>query len=414
VTKNRSSKSERGQALIVIVLALVGLVGIAALAVDGGNAFLQSRRAQQAADDTALGAALARIRTGPAWVYTAYQLAAHSGYNNDGVTNEVQVFSPPISGPYQGDIEYIQVIISARSPTYLAAAIGIGEVTSRAEAVARTKTPVIAEILDGNAVISLAPESDCGSQPAFWVHGEATLDISNAGVFVNSDHETCALMQSGSGSIRIDGGQISVVGGADIKKPELLTPFPPETGATAISYPPPFMMPKFGCAQEAVISADGSTMSAGTWEDVFPPEGVHFLDAGVYCLNGDFVVGGGYALSGNNVVFKVEHGSVRWHGDAQLDLGAPTGGELAGLLIYLPMDNDSRVVLNGGSTASVRGTILAPASEIKINGNDSATGFHSQIIGYRIDVDGNSNVVIRYNDDQNYDALTMPEIELVK
>ena len=410
----RIREHERGQALIVIVFAIIGLVGITALAVDGGNAFLETRRAQNAADTAALGGALARIR-GADWVSVVYAIAEDNGFNNDGISNVVAVNSPPISGPNEGNIEYIQVIITANTPTHFAGIVGIQQTTSQVQAVARTKTPVIAEILDGNAVISLAPTSNCSNHKAFWVHGEATLDITNAGIFVNSNNETCALIEEGSGSIRIEGGEITVVGGASIQKPHLLTPFPPHTGAVPISYPPPFLMPKFGCEEkEAVISEDGSSMSAGAWDEVFPPEGVHFLESGVYCLGGDFIVNGGYALQGNHVVFKVEEGMVRWGNGAEINLGAPVSGELAGLLIYLPMDNNSRVVLNGNENSAVRGTILAPASDIRINGNESSSGFHSQIIGYRVEADGTSNVVIIYNDDQNYDALTMPEIQLIQ
>ena len=43
--KNRQLPSERGQAMILIVLAIVGLVGITALAVDGGMYYADRRRA---------------------------------------------------------------------------------------------------------------------------------------------------------------------------------------------------------------------------------------------------------------------------------------------------------------------------------------------------------------------------------
>ena len=55
---------------------------------------------------------------------------------------------------------------------------------------------------------------------------------------------------------------------------------------------------------------------------------------------------------------------------------------------------------------------LAPASTIVINGNNSTSGFQSQIIGYRIDADGGGNIVIVYDDDRNYKALSMPEVQL--
>jgi hypothetical protein len=76
------------------------------------------------------------------------------------------------------------------------------------------------------------------------------------------------------------------------------------------------------------------------------------------------------------------------------------------------MDNNSKVVLNGGAGSVIKGTILAPASPILIKGLDSDRGFHSQIIGYTIEADGTSNVVIVYNEDQNFHTLSMPEIQL--
>jgi hypothetical protein len=264
--------------------------------------------------------------------------------------------------------------------------------------------------LKGAAIISLAPGSDCNNNKSFWVHGEATLDITGGGVFVNSNNRDCALFQNGSGSIRIrDDYSIDVVGGTSIQKPQLITP-QVTMGASPISYPPPFFMPKFGCGKEAEVSEDGTSMSAGAWGDEFPPEGVTHLGAGVYCLgNGLHITGN---LEGNNVVFKVDRGEVRFTGTADIILNAPNSGNNAGLLIYLPMDNNSKVVLNGGVGSVIKGTILAPASPIIIKGMDSQRGFHSQIIGYTVEADGNSNVVIVYNDEQNYDSMEMPELQL--
>jgi hypothetical protein len=403
-------RSDRGQALVIIALALVGIVGMVALVVDGGNVFLDRRSAQNAADSAALASALSRIQGGQDWVGAAIASAAQNGYNNDGVTNIVQVYSPPKDGPNAGDLEYLQVIITSHVDTYFAGVVGRDRITNVVDAVARTKLPEITQLLKGNAVVSLAPTSDCNNQKSFWVHGEATLDIRGGGVFVNSNHPTCALFQNGSGSIRIsDNYPISVVGGTSIQKPQLFTP-QVTVGAGPIPYPPPFIMPKFGCAKTAEISEDGTSMSAGNWDEAFPPEGVTQLGAGTYCLNDGFTVNGN--LSGTNVIFKVEHGEVRFSKTADIKLSAPGSGNNAGLLIYLPMDNKSKVVLNGGPDSSIKGTILAPASLILIKGMESQTGFHSQIIGYTVEADGNSNVVIVYNDEQNYDAMTMPELQL--
>jgi hypothetical protein len=60
------------------------------------------------------------------------------------------------------------------------------------------------------------------------------------------------------------------------------------------------------------------------------------------------------------------------------------------------------------------GAILAPAAEVHINGNDNASGWKTQIIGYTVDVGGDSNIVIRYVDELIYDALSMPQVQFSK
>lgn len=404
---------EAGQALILIVFAIIGLIGITGLAVDGGNAFAERRRAQNAADAAALAGAVERINNNTAsWVNAVYASAAHNGYNNDGVTNVVRVFSPPISGPNAGNVEYIQVQIVSYTHTYFAPVVGIQQITNEVEAVSRTKTPEYKPILGGAAVISLAPTSDCDKHKSFYIHAEATLDIRGGGVFINSNNPSCALIEQGEGSIRInDGHPIQIVGGASIQKPKLLTPYPP-VNVPSVAYPPPFYMPKVGCGlKEAEVSLDGHTMTPGNWDEDFPPLGVDTLSSGIYCIDGDFTLAENRQLSGNGVVIKMEAGQLHIAGSAQINLSAPQTGDLAGLLIYQPMDNNHTMVLNGAEDSSFTGVILAPGAQILIKGLASGSAFHSQIIGYTVEVDGDSNVVIKYNDDQNYDALTMPEVQ---
>jgi len=409
--KSNSYKQARGQALVLIALAIVGLAGIAGLVVDGGNIFLDRRNAQNAADSAVLAAALTRVESSGSPPATAIASAKKNGYNNDGVTNKVEVHIPPISGPNKGNSEYIQVIITSHVKTYIASVVGWRSVTNRVTAVARTKPSEIRQILNGQAVISLAPTSDCMNDVAFYLHGESTLDITGGGVFVNSNNNQCAFVQQGSGSIRIrDNHNINIVGTASIQKPLLLTPSV-TVGSGPIGYPPPFFMPKVGCgSKDAEVSEDGTGMSPGNWGEAFPPPGVTHLDKGIYCLSDGIDITGD--IEGHNVVLKVEKGEVHFNGGANISLDAPNSGELAGLLLYLPMKNTSKVVLNGGAESNIQGTILAPASTIHINGNDAASGFHSQIIGYMIDVNGNSNIVIKYLDSQNFNTLTMPEVQL--
>src|SRR5512132_2846352 len=112
---------EKGQALILIALAAIGLFAFSALAIDGSRVFSDRRHAQNAADTAALAAALSKIRadppsTGDAVAVTAGLSRAESnGYNNTNSVVEVHNCSesglnPPCSGiPADADpSEYIQ------------------------------------------------------------------------------------------------------------------------------------------------------------------------------------------------------------------------------------------------------------------------------------------------------------------
>jgi hypothetical protein len=412
-------KGERGQAIILIVFSIIGLIGMTALAIDGGNALIDRRRAETAASAAALTAALTRIEGGD-WRSAALATAKANGYNNDGKSNIIEMNTPPLSGPYKGNSEYIEVIITSHLGTYFGPVIGVRTVTNVARAVTRTKPAEYGPMFDGYALVSLAPHTECGEtkRKSFWIHDEATLDMTGGGIFVNSDNTDCAFVQMGSGSIRIqDNSPVTVVGGADIQKPELISPSPVQVGAVPISYPPAIQMPKVGCGSKVatVDELTGTSMTPGEWDsgdESFPPPGVINLGAGTYCIRGDVEIGGGTKLGGDNVLLIIEDGEFIVGGNAEVSLKAPASGPGKGLLIYMPIENKHRIVLNGNSQSSFHGTILAPGADIQLNGMDSRYGFHSQIIGYTIEVDGQDQIVINYKDEDNYDAFKMPEVLL--
>src|SRR6266498_3740384 len=79
--------NQRGQALVMIALAIVGLVGFAALAIDGGNVFSDRRHSQNSSDTSALAAALALTRGETNWKNFGLDRAINNGYDpSDGVT----------------------------------------------------------------------------------------------------------------------------------------------------------------------------------------------------------------------------------------------------------------------------------------------------------------------------------------
>jgi len=90
MVKRMSKHTESGQALVLLVLGLVGLLGFTAVAIDGGQMYSQQRRAQNTADNAALAAAL-RATQGLDYVAEALSIADSNGYDDDKVANWVEV-----------------------------------------------------------------------------------------------------------------------------------------------------------------------------------------------------------------------------------------------------------------------------------------------------------------------------------
>src|SRR5436190_21329309 len=81
---------ERGQALIIIALAAIGLFGVAGLAIDGSAKYSDRRHAQNAADTAALSGALAKMDpqpSQPAWKIVALDRAGDNGYDDSHASN---------------------------------------------------------------------------------------------------------------------------------------------------------------------------------------------------------------------------------------------------------------------------------------------------------------------------------------
>src|SRR5688572_8056840 len=129
-------KSEKGQALVIIALAAVGLFAFTALAIDGSRVFSDRRHAQNAADTAVLAAALAKIRTpdyppnppgapDAAARVAGYNRAVSNGYENDAdstvqvnICNEPGLAFPCEGVPAGADLsQYLQVVIELNTPT---------------------------------------------------------------------------------------------------------------------------------------------------------------------------------------------------------------------------------------------------------------------------------------------------------
>jgi hypothetical protein len=424
IIMRQPNKNERGQALILIVFAIVGLIGMTALTVDGGNAYSDRRHAQNAADTAVLAGARAIIR-GEAWKPAALSIASENGYSDtdDTITSSltrsnVEVYrcdeadAAVDCGVYDGDAEYIQVKITSIVSTFFGRVVGIQQLTNKVQAIAKVIPGSFDEMFDGNAMVGLSP-AGCA---AVTIQGNVNATVTGGGIFVNSSCTPNAF-DNDSGSAQLSAPSLCAVGGIDetgINVPQQ------SEGCDDVGFPPENMvMPNITCGS-TTSTQTGGNMSPGNYTSGdFPPAGVIYLESGVYCISGannDFKLNAGDVLTGNNVVIYVIDGDVDINGGAEMNLDAPDSGPYAGLLFYLPLGTpiDHTVSINGNSGSTLTGTILAPTSHCKINGDGGIDEVNGQVICYTVAMEGNSPIEIHYNDNQNWNAQELPQLELTR
>jgi hypothetical protein len=402
--------SEKGQALIVLALAAIVLFGFAALAIDGSRVFSDRRHAQNAADTSALAAALAKIRE-QSFVSAATARAASNGYDNDGTTNVVEIYNPPADGIYAANSEYIQVKITSHVNTTFARVIGRSEVVNHVEAVARAVPGYKDSMFGGSSIVGLDP---AGCKAVFF-NGNANMTLTGSGIYVNSNCKPNAFYNQSSSPGILTTPCIQTVGDYEYTSGKVINTQPgcPRSSVPPVPAPP---LPTIDCGtDQATVQADGKTLSRGNWQGAFPPAGVTYLQSGIYCVRGgSFQVNGGDTLIGHDVVIYMIDGFVKWNGGATIELDAPDRGPYAGLLIYLPPTNSNVVVVNGNGDSRFVGTIMAPASEITIQGGGGASGLQCQFIGFRVNLSGSSETIIDFKPQVNYQPPIPPAVLLAQ
>ncbi|HEY7130617.1 MAG TPA: pilus assembly protein TadG-related protein [Candidatus Limnocylindrales bacterium] len=104
------ARTEQGQILVVFVLAMVAIIGVVGLAIDGGGAYAQRRDQQTAADLAALAAANDYLLSNSSTQATtrAQTLAATNNFTNGAGSTNVDVSIDTSNG--------VEVAVTIRSP----------------------------------------------------------------------------------------------------------------------------------------------------------------------------------------------------------------------------------------------------------------------------------------------------------
>ena len=398
---------QRGQAIVLVALAILGLIAIAGLAIDGSRSFSSRRHAQTAADNAALAGALAKVNKHSV-TEGALAVTLRNGYEDSTVevidggpfTNCQGDTFNPVDPHLAGDsaAHYIEVKVRSSVGTYLGGIVGIQQINYCVDAVARALTSEYTSQAFGNAVAAVS----CSGDRTIDTTGAADINITGGGLFSNSTGPE-ALYIHDWGPDRLTAPGLSVVGGADVPPGNYI---PISYNAFQLSCPlPEDAVPKYTC---------------GYYYDDFPPNssdsnvtisvGTAIINPGVYCISGSF--SDGTDLFGNEVTFIMLNEGIDWNGNTKIELTAPTYGETKGLLIMLPYSNSSEIRLNGTADQVMTGSVFAPASLIYLTGDFGEEAMTSQWIGNTVKMSGSLTANIHYDESKLYEFTYPPVLEM--
>jgi len=406
--------SEKGQALIVIALAAIGLFAFAALAIDGSMVFSDKRHAQNAADTAALAGALAHAR-GQDISTSAKSRALSNGYNDDTTTNVVTVSvedSPTGVCPANTEGKEITVHITSYVNTTFARVIGREQVINRVLASTRACGSYNGPPFNGNAIVSLAPDGT-----GYEGNGNADWIIEGGGIFANSSSWIAAHCQSAATSITVP--SVTVAGNVSWGNCDMNISGPTDIDAPQLSYS------DYSSLFPREPACDGTaTNSGGQWHPQAGADGsrVEFeggdmdFAPGLYCVTNETVGPYHGEITGTEVTFYIMsyEFELKFNGEGNsFNASAPTSGDYKGVLMYLAprvdsngnlLPSDQALDLRGNGDEDITGTIIAPSAYVTMFGNSGAGALNSQVIAYRIDSGGTADIHLAYNADDNYQA----------
>jgi hypothetical protein len=433
--KMNHKKSEKGQAIILIVFAMIGLIGLTALTVDGGMAYDDRRHAQNAADSAALAAALAAAKHQNLDA-AAKGIAAVNGYDNNEITNVVSVdyHGPPSGACPDNDAENLEIIVEITShvDTFFAPVVGIQTVTNKVSATTLVCGSHLDALFDGNAIVSLNDSLvDCGVDLGPSGPKVKIWKVTGGGVLSNG------CFDQGGGVVEIpDDKCITAVGSATVTTEGTHNCVNQYQTAKKIEYPDDIllMMPPNPCT--GAIDADNRYAEGGkipspgqtTYiNDIFCISDMTTLDTRIYLTNSTLYVtdlefdikfsGGGTegvgwsgTGTGTNISYTVSSDQEPYKGYFMVIAMNPNPDLIKADAIACKQNIEYR----GNGNASLTGTIFAPSTCFDASANSANDANSSQFVFWQVTGNGGASVTVDYKQGENGQLAKEPTVQYYK
>ena len=406
----RFGRDDRGQAIVLVGITMLGMLFAVGLALDSGQLFVARRSAQEAADSAAFAGAVVLYQNGTVSQATsaATSDASLNGYATDTPTSGTTVTpsSPPASGSFSSDASCVMVAISTPVRTAL-----VPQGSTFTTVVA---TGVACSVINNSQYAIMAIDQSCDAGTVS-LSSQGSLIVHGGSIDVNSCNSQAA---QSSGTITLDAGYYSdVVGNVTGTWPNLRSgrpvqadPFagtakPSTTGLT--TYATPACSPTIN--QPGIYTGTANS----NCEYLFAP-GTYIWKGGGISLAGNSSActgtscGGGITPTATGGVFfffttsnySATGGTctgVALNGNNATTLSPPTTGTYQGMLMWIDSNcgSGTGMSVGGGGALTTTGSIYVPAGTVSGNGNNAVIKV-SQIVAYKMDTQ-NADFTFNYS-----------------
>ncbi len=383
---SRDVTSRRGMVLVMAAVLLPVVVGVMALALDGGLMYLQRQKAQSVADAAALAGAYQMYNGSN---FTVAQKSAIAIGTQNGYT----ITSSQVTSPRTG---YVAVSVTGSQPRFFSGLWGSGTMSVTASAVARgVSTPYSTA-----ALLVLA-----SSGSSVTLSGTTQVTAVNGSIVVDSTSSS-SIVSSGSPSITTPELDLSgriLFSGSNPNKATVTNYSQPNTPDPLASIPAPSST-GMTVQSSSAINLSGTTsrtLNPGVYNGGIDLSGSSSitLNPGIYYIkNGGINMSGATDISGNGVfIYNTGSGSINLSGTSGISLSPMTSGTYAGITMFQDRANTNSVSMSGGSDINNSGTFYFPSATLNLSGSSGVANFGSQFIVNKVAFSGASGIDINYN-----------------
>jgi hypothetical protein len=447
--------SEKGQALVLLVLAFVVLLGFTALAIDGGMVYADRRHAQNGADASSLaggGAAALYMENN----YVDYEdfSCDPNNYPDGYETWQAQNLARTAAVSRAGDNDFtidedmsdnngvatrcgmtntggwidkyvdITTTITADTQTNFAHFIYNGPLRNTVRAVTRVRPKVPFGL--GYAIVALRLDCPNGTTGGVSFNGSNNVTVYGGGVFSNA-----CIRAGGSVQVYIDQGSVCTGSGCYMPANGSVDVSPTPTEATVPLPTFSLQVPTPDCNAVPARGdhSGGGTIDPGRWGRIRVNSNTDdlVLNPGLYCISNGFTMNG-HSITvapdslgrDGGVTIYITGGDFTVNGGVSVNLTPPPNmpnacpycpPAIPGLLIYMDPANAGVLTINGSSGSNYEGTIYAPTGRIDAGGT-ALDEINAQLIADTVDVQGHT--VINVNVDSALQFRPPASLELFR